>query len=384
MPVSDSLKGSEEEKKPSDGSYRSASTKKRSNSGETSKNCKRECSLSEKAARKQAEKLVGRRIKVWWTFEQTFYEGSITYFDYFKKKHEVIYNDGDVEVLNLSKERWELIGDGAELPVVKREVEQRMVSRSNSAPSTSERAARKQAEKLVGRRIKVWCRLTRVCVSRFYRGSITYFDYFKKKHKVIYDDGDVEVLNLSKEHWKLIRDGAELPVVKREVEQRKVCRSNSAPSTSESVRDAAAELPVGEDGEKQKNKIRRFSVFDSEKMKTEVSDTAAAAHLEVSWLKQILNDIPTENDGQLARVIRNTALVSKAARKDLTQRKAELVIAERSYEEAKRQLERAEQSKRTAERAVEVLESVKKTAQNDMELNFKRNDLQNRPSRASE
>lgn len=114
-------------------------------------------------------------------------------------------------------------------------------------------------------------------------------------------------------------------------------------------------------------------------MKTEVSDTAAAAHLEVSWLKHILDDIPTEDDDQLASVIRNTALVSKAARKDLTQRKAELVIAERSYEEAKRQLERAEQSKRTAERAVEVLESIKKKAQNDMELNFnKRNDLQNR------
>nr|GMD87457.1 microtubule-associated protein futsch-like isoform X3 [Ipomoea batatas] len=64
-------------------------------------------------------------------------------------------------------------------------------------------------------------------------------------------------------------------------------------------------------------------------MRTEVSDTATAAHLEVSWLKQILDDISTEDDGQLASVIRNTSLVSKAARKDLTQRKAELVIAER-------------------------------------------------------
>nr|GLL21366.1 uncharacterized protein LOC109191526 [Ipomoea trifida] len=180
------------------------------------------------------------------------------------------------------------------------------------------------------------------------------------------------------------RDGAELPVVKPEVEQLKVSRSNSAPSTSERVRDATAELPVGEEGEKPKNKRRRtkkatprFPVLDSEKvkrrtyqvkasaapifekhgdiaanypypsrgfrasvfevicdvirqlrtndwgtivsmvgqMRTEISDTAAAAHLEVSRLKQILDDIP----------IRNTSLVSKAARKDLTQRKAKLV-----------------------------------------------------------
>ncbi|XP_031104792.1 uncharacterized protein LOC116009799 isoform X2 [Ipomoea triloba] len=426
MPVSDSLKRAEEENKPSDGGFRSASTKKRSNNGETSKKRKRKCSPSEKAARKQAEKLVGSRIKVWWPIDQTFYEGSIASFDYFEKKHKVNYDDGDVEDLDLSIERWELIRDvksavdeqetvagganlseikldhvtnsdrsarstckardGAELPVVKPEVEQRKVSRSNSAPSTSERA----------------------------------------------QDASVE-----------------LPVVKQEVEKRKVIRIKP---THQRVRNAAAELPVGEEGEKPKNKRRRtkkatprFPVLDSEKvnvkgyqvkasaapileeifekhgdiaancpypsrgfrasvfevicdvirelrtndwgtivsmvgqMRTEVSDTAAAAHLEVSWLKQILDDISTEDDGQLASVIRNTALVSKAARKDLTQRKAELVIAERSYEEAKRQLERAEQSKRTAERAVEVLESVKKKAQNDMELNFnKRNDLQNR------
>nr|GMC68927.1 sister chromatid cohesion protein PDS5 homolog B-like isoform X1 [Ipomoea batatas] len=61
----------------------------RSNSGETSKKRKRKCSPSEKAARKQAEKLVGSRIKVWWPIDQTFYEGGIASFDYFEKKHKV-------------------------------------------------------------------------------------------------------------------------------------------------------------------------------------------------------------------------------------------------------------------------------------------------------
>nr|GLL21371.1 uncharacterized protein LOC109191526 [Ipomoea trifida] len=48
MPVLDSLKRAEEENKPSDGGFRSASTKKRSNSGETPKKRKRKCSPSEK------------------------------------------------------------------------------------------------------------------------------------------------------------------------------------------------------------------------------------------------------------------------------------------------------------------------------------------------
>nr|GMC71566.1 microtubule-associated protein futsch-like isoform X3 [Ipomoea batatas] len=416
MPVLDSLKRAEEENKPSDGGFRSASTKKRSNSGETSKKRKRKCSPSEKAARKQAEKLVGSRIKVWWPIDQTFYEGGIASFDYFEKKHKVNYDDGDVEDLDLSIERWELIRD------VKSAVDEQ--------------------ETVAGV----------VDLSEIKLGHVT--------------NSDRSARSTCK-----ARDGAELPVLKQEVEQRKVSRSNSAPSTSERAQDASVELPVvkqevekrkfirikpantskGEEGEKPKNKRRRtkkatprFPVLDSEKvnvngyqvkasaapileeifekhgdiaakypypsrgfrasvfevicdvirqlrtndwgiivsmvgqMRTEVSDTAAAAHLEVSWLKQILDDILTEGDGQLASVIRNTSLVSKAARKDLTQRKAELVIVERSYEEAKRQPERAEQSKRTAERAVEVLESVKKKAQNDMELNFnKRNDLQN-------
>nr|GMC77769.1 uncharacterized protein LOC109191692 [Ipomoea batatas] len=57
--------------------------------------------------------------------------------------------------------------------------------------------------------------VTKSTKTTFYEGSIASFDYFEKKHKA--------------------RDGAELPVVKPEVEQRKVSRSNSAPSSSERV-----------------------------------------------------------------------------------------------------------------------------------------------------
>ncbi|KAJ8437631.1 hypothetical protein Cgig2_005382 [Carnegiea gigantea] len=40
-----------------------------------------------------------------------FYEGMVKSYDPDKKKHVVLYDDGDVEVLRLEKERWELVAD---------------------------------------------------------------------------------------------------------------------------------------------------------------------------------------------------------------------------------------------------------------------------------
>ncbi|XP_039070317.1 sister chromatid cohesion protein PDS5 homolog B-like isoform X1 [Hibiscus syriacus] len=54
--------------------------------------------------------LIGYRIKVWWPLDKQFYEGTIKSYDPIKKKHVILYDDGDVEVLCLERERWELIG----------------------------------------------------------------------------------------------------------------------------------------------------------------------------------------------------------------------------------------------------------------------------------
>ncbi|XP_042029643.1 sister chromatid cohesion protein PDS5 homolog B-like isoform X1 [Salvia splendens] len=53
--------------------------------------------------------LIGSRIKVWWPMDKEFYEGVIKSFDTHKKKHVIVYDDGDVEVLQLDRERWELV-----------------------------------------------------------------------------------------------------------------------------------------------------------------------------------------------------------------------------------------------------------------------------------
>ncbi|KAA8525616.1 hypothetical protein F0562_007502 [Nyssa sinensis] len=71
------------------------------------------------------ENLVGSKVKVWWPKDQMFYEGVIYSFDHVKKKHMVLYTDGDEETLNLRKERWEIIvGDSDSLTDGEQETEQ--------------------------------------------------------------------------------------------------------------------------------------------------------------------------------------------------------------------------------------------------------------------
>ncbi|XP_006656003.1 sister chromatid cohesion protein PDS5 homolog A [Oryza brachyantha] len=52
---------------------------------------------------------IGKRIKVWWPLDKKFYEGVVESYDSSKRRHTVLYDDGDVEVLNLAKEKWEIV-----------------------------------------------------------------------------------------------------------------------------------------------------------------------------------------------------------------------------------------------------------------------------------
>eukprot|EP00252_Welwitschia_mirabilis_P017347 TRINITY_DN3843_c0_g1_i5.p1 TRINITY_DN3843_c0_g1~~TRINITY_DN3843_c0_g1_i5.p1 ORF type:complete len:1350 (+),score=286.92 TRINITY_DN3843_c0_g1_i5:295-4344(+) len=55
------------------------------------------------------EKLTGLRIKVWWPLDKQFYEGVVESYDSTRQKHRILYDDGDIEILRLDKERWELV-----------------------------------------------------------------------------------------------------------------------------------------------------------------------------------------------------------------------------------------------------------------------------------
>jgi sister-chromatid-cohesion protein PDS5 len=58
------------------------------------------------------DELIGCRIEVWWPMDKRFYEGTVKSYDSTKQRHVILYEDGDVEVLNLKKEQWELIDTG--------------------------------------------------------------------------------------------------------------------------------------------------------------------------------------------------------------------------------------------------------------------------------
>ncbi|XP_065009257.1 sister chromatid cohesion protein PDS5 homolog C-like isoform X3 [Musa acuminata AAA Group] len=61
---------------------------------------------------------------------------------------------------------------------------------------------------LVDSRIRVWWPIDK----KFYDGVVDSYDLASKKHKVIYSDGDVEILLLKKERWEFVKDASNIDV----------------------------------------------------------------------------------------------------------------------------------------------------------------------------
>ncbi|CAI9759700.1 unnamed protein product [Fraxinus pennsylvanica] len=59
------------------------------------------------------ENLVGSKVKIWWPKDRMFYEGVVDSFDSVRKKHKILYQDGDEEILYLKNEKWEFVEDGS-------------------------------------------------------------------------------------------------------------------------------------------------------------------------------------------------------------------------------------------------------------------------------
>ncbi|XP_047962752.1 sister chromatid cohesion protein PDS5 homolog C-like isoform X2 [Salvia hispanica] len=57
------------------------------------------------------EELISLRIQVWWPMDEMFYPGTVKAFDPETKKHEILYDDDEIELLNLRKEKWKLFHD---------------------------------------------------------------------------------------------------------------------------------------------------------------------------------------------------------------------------------------------------------------------------------
>ncbi|CAI0440273.1 unnamed protein product [Linum tenue] len=101
----------------------------------SAKNRKRKCSSGmTKSAKKNDEmdfdELIGHRIKIWWPMDKQFYTGTVKSYDPLKGKNVILYDDGDIEVLRLDRERWELIEKGRNAT--------KKLSSSKRAPSKEE------------------------------------------------------------------------------------------------------------------------------------------------------------------------------------------------------------------------------------------------------
>ncbi|KAI9112635.1 hypothetical protein K1719_016301 [Acacia pycnantha] len=130
--------------------------------------------------REHGEDLVGTRVQVWWPVDCKYLRGTIHSFDPAKKKHKVAYDDGFGHILNLAKEEWDIIADEND---------------SDVAFNIKE-----YGEDLVGSNVQVWWPID----CKYLRGVINSFDPTKKKHKVAYDAGFEEILNLAQEKWDLL------------------------------------------------------------------------------------------------------------------------------------------------------------------------------------
>ncbi|KAL3819141.1 hypothetical protein ACJIZ3_005046 [Penstemon smallii] len=63
----------------------------------------------EKPVVEHGEELVNSRIQVWWPMDKVFYAGTVKGYYSATKKHMILYDDGETEILNLKKEKWELL-----------------------------------------------------------------------------------------------------------------------------------------------------------------------------------------------------------------------------------------------------------------------------------
>ncbi|PWA34712.1 phospholipase-like protein [Artemisia annua] len=62
------------------------------------------------------ENLVGSRVRVWWPADKDYYEGVVDSFDHSKKKHKILYDDGDEDFLDLRLRKWLLYQDASDTP----------------------------------------------------------------------------------------------------------------------------------------------------------------------------------------------------------------------------------------------------------------------------
>ncbi|PIA53614.1 hypothetical protein AQUCO_00900292v1 [Aquilegia coerulea] len=213
------------------------------------------------------ERIVGKRVKVYWSGSRKWFAGCIKSFDNGSKLHKILYDDGDKEDLDLKAERFELEvlssesfnlsfesrshhkkkersldggncstdyvsyqnpensvkndvlpdEDNVEQPPKKQkrgangEATEVLLSSKRELPNSKLRPRKlvpsfqkvelneNDFERIIGKRVKVYWSGSR----RWFVGCIKSFDNDTMLHRILYDDGDKEDLNLKLECFEL-------------------------------------------------------------------------------------------------------------------------------------------------------------------------------------
>ncbi|XP_071690132.1 uncharacterized protein [Rutidosis leptorrhynchoides] len=284
--------------------------------------------------KKVGENLVGSRIKVWWPDDKMYYQGVVKSFDCNVKKHKVLYDDDEEEILDLKEEKWELV---------------------ENSPTVADFVL-EHGENLVRRRIKVWWPL----YGAYYAGVVESFDPIKRKHKVLYDDGDEELICLKGRRWEFVKDSSHVSYPAKKLVlalpkrlsrpsgivrcQRYEVKKNNKPILEDIFKkhgDIAAECVLAD--------LMRSSIVDNicdiyrqiqtkdvtnitsmiQKIESQVS-YAEKANINVAWLRVHLADIKKKLDMKTPSLLpqkrASTILVKEAAKMDLKERPRKLVM----------------------------------------------------------
>ncbi|XP_015161620.1 uncharacterized protein [Solanum tuberosum] len=104
-------------------------------------------SIRRQFTKKYGEEIVGTRIRVWWPLDEMFYEGAISGFDHVTKRHQIAYDDGETETLNLNKEQFEILEDNPSDKSVQKHEADLQCNAVSSVPSTKKKAKRTSSMK---------------------------------------------------------------------------------------------------------------------------------------------------------------------------------------------------------------------------------------------
>lgn len=204
-------------------------------------------------------------------------------------------------------------------------------------------------ENLVGRKIKVWWPLDQI----YYEGLVASFDQSTRKHKICYNDGDEEILNLMEEQWELVENALPRKVSSPEsctncVKVYKVKNSyepileaifmkhgdiadecvfkttSVRASFLEVICEVVTQLETNDD----KNIISKMEEIERKVLEAE------KANIRVLWLRSHLEAL--KKTSLLMETKAKTSMAKKAAKMDLREICAEFMAAKERCKEAKR------------------------------------------------